>query len=371
MMLHPVKEVLKPVSRATREVLQNAVESMKQNERTGCICMYMPEGVYTIAFLDGKFITIVGPLSTTLDVLLDRASHGEIFTFTVEKRIFNDYIGYLEKNSPYTGNGMPLNNLLVELVERKHTGTIEVANSSEEGLIFLIDGVPEVAFYSDGGSISSSTEALDGIVKMAEAVDPDITVYSAVESVESLKGAIPIAEMKVRGLFFNAIKSHIEEKMGKKAGSLFSQRIGRSRYVDLFMYPLEEFLRATEVANNMLGCTDFELGKTIYRDFRKSALGRVVFFLEEVDTPSGLAKVAQMAWRSTVNYGERWVHKDTEGKIVFRVKNEGDRCERVRGVLAGAMESIGYECTVKETECEKRGGRFCEFVIEWDPEKQV
>lgn len=369
-MLHPIKEVLKERSRATTAVLQDAVEDMKKEGITGCIVMYMPEGEYTIAFLEGKFVTILGPLSQSLDVLLERAEHGEISVFSIEKKIFNDYIGYLEKKTPYTGNGMPLNNLLVELVNRKHTGTIEVVNSREEGLVFLIDGVPEIAFYSDGGKTFSSTDALEGIMKMAEATDPDIIVYSAVESMESLKGSIPVADMKVRGLFFNAIKSHIQDALGEETGSLFSRRMGRSRYFDLFMYPLEEFLRATDTAKDMLGCTDFDLGKLLYTDFKKSALGRVVFFMEGADTPSKLAHIAQMAWRSAVNYGERWVEKDTEGKIVFRVKNEGDTCERIKGVLVGAMESIGYDCTVKETECEKRGGRFCEFVVEWDTKQK-
>ena len=365
-MLHPVKDVLKKRSHATIPVLHYAVEDMKKHSTTGCIVMYMPEGEYTIAFFEGKFITVLGPLSQSLDVLLERAEHGEIFVFTIEKKIFNDYIGYLEKKTPYTGNGMPLSNLLVELVNRKHTGTIEVVNSVEEGLVFLIDGVPEIAFYSDGGSTFSSTDALEGIMKMAEATSPDIVVYSAIESTESLKGSIPVADMKVRGLFFNAIKAQIQEVLGEKADSLFNRKMGRSRYFDLFMYPLEEFLRANDTAKDMLGWSDFDLGKLFYQHFKKSALGRVVFFMEGADTPSKLAQVAQMAWRAAVNYGERWVEEVTEGKIVFRVKNEGDTCERVKGVLVGAMESIGYGCTVRETECEKRGGRFCEFVVEWD-----
>lgn len=365
-MLHPVKDVVKERSHATTIVLHNAVEDMKKQSITGCIVMHMPEGEYTIAFFEGKLVTILGPLSQSLDILLERAEHGEISVFTIEKKIFNDYIGYLEKKTPYTGNGMPLNNLLVELVNRKHTGTIEVVNSTEEGLIFLIDGVPEIAFYSDGGRTFSSTDALEGIMKMAEATDPDIVVYSAIESTESLKGTIPVADMKVRGLFFNAIKSQIQNVRGDDAGSLFSRKMGRSRYFDLFMYPLEEFLRATDTAKDMLGCSDFDLGKLFYNHFKKSALGRVVFFMEDANTPSKLAEIAQMAWRTAVNYGERWVEKDKEGTIVFRVKNEGDTCERVKGVLVGAMESIGYVCTVRETECEKRGGRFCEFVVEWD-----
>jgi len=368
-MLHPVRVILKERSTATRELLRDAVEDMKKSESTGCIALYMPEGEYIITFLDGKLVTILGPLSATLDVLLERAEHGEISVFTVERKIFSDYIGYLERRTPYTGNGMPLNDLLVDLVNKKHTGTIEVMKSSEEGLIFLTDGVPEIAFYSDGGRTLSSTDALESIMKMAEETDPDITVYGAVESIDSLRGSIPVAEMKVRGFFFNALKSHIQGNVGEEAASLFSKRIGRSRYFDLFMYPLEEFMRATESANSILGCTDFELGKAVYPDFKKSVLGRVVFFMENVDTPSDLAKIAQTAWRTATNYGERWVHEDTEGRIVFRIKNDGDRCERLKGVLAGAMESIGYECTVKETECEKRGGRFCEFVVEWDPEK--
>ncbi len=368
-MLHPVKEVLSERSHATRESLRESIEQMKKNEITGCIVLYMPEGEYTIAFLDGELITILGPLSQTLDVMLERAEHGEISVFSIEKKIFSSYIGYLEKKSPYTGNGFVLNNLLVELVNRRHTGTIEVVNSGAEGLIFLINGVPECAFYSDEGRIFSATDALEGIMKMAEETSPDITVYSALESTDSLKVSIPVAEMKVRGLFFNALKSHIEDKGGEKAVSLFNREVDHSRYFDLFMYPLEEFMRAAEIARKILKCTDFDLGKILYNDFKKSALGRVVFFMEEVDTPSHLGRAAQMAWRSATNYGERWVHEDSEGKIIFRVKNDGDTCERLAGVITGALESIGYECEVKETECEKRGGRFCEFVIEWDAEK--
>jgi uncharacterized protein (TIGR02265 family) len=365
-MLHPSKEVLQERSSATGESFQNAVESMKQSKTTGCICLYMPEGVYTIAFLDGEFITVFGPLDSTLDVLLDRCEQGEICTFSVEKKIFSSYIGYLREEVVQTGNGLPLSDLLVELVKRKHTGTIEVTNSSEEGLIFLEDGIPETAFYSDDGRYLSSTEALESIMKMAEAVDPDITVYDVVGSVEPVAGSVLLSDMKMRGFFFNAIKSHIEEKMGKNAGSLFNKRIGRSRYIDLVMYPLEEFLRATEIANNILGYSDFELGKTVYPDFRKSILGRLVFFVGNVNTPFKLARIAQLAWRVSVNYGERWIEEESDGKIVIRMKNDGDRCERLRGILAGAMESIGYICTVRETECEKRGGRFCEFVVEWD-----
>ena len=368
MMLHPVKEVLTERSRATRELLQQSVERMKKDDVTGCIVLYMPEGEYTIAFLDGKMVTILGPLSQTLDILLERAEHGEIVVFNMEKKIFSSYIGYLEKKTPYAGNGMVLNNLLVELVNRRHTGTIEVVNSQGEGLIFLINGVPETAFYSDGGCTLSTTDALEGIMKMAEEAGPDITVYSTVESLESLRGSIPVAEMKVRGLFFNVLKSHIAEK-GEKAVSLFNGKVGHSRYFDLFMYPLEEFLRAAEAAGKILGCTDFELGKLLYYGFKKSSLGRLVFFMEGANTPSGLAKIAQMAWRSATNYGERWVEEDTDGKIVFRVKNDGDTCERLRGVFTSALESIGYQCEVEETECEKRGGRFCEFVITWDAEK--
>lgn len=368
-MLHPIKEVLKDRSGATRELLQDTVEDMKKNESTGCIVLHMPEGEYIIAFLDGKLVTIVGPLSTTLDILLERAEHGEMSVFTVERKIFNDYIGYLEKKTPYTGNGMPLNDLLVDLVNKKHTGTIEVMNSKEEGLIFLTEGIPEIAFYSDGGRNLSSTEALEGIMKMAEASNPDIIVFSAVESMESLRGSIPVADMKLRGLFFNALKSRIQEKLGEKAVSLFNETMGRSRYFDLLMYPLEEFTRAADIARKILGCTDFELGKAMYPDLKKSVLGRVVFFMEDVGTPGKLVQIMQTAWGASTNYGERWVEEDTAGKVVFRVKNDGDECERWRGILAGAMESIGYECTVKETECEKRGGRFCEFVVEWDPEK--
>jgi uncharacterized protein (TIGR02265 family) len=365
-MLHPIQEVLKERSQATAEVLQESVEQMKKNEHTGCIIMYMLEGEYTIAFLDGNLITLVGPMTTTLEVLLERASYGEICVFTVEKKIFSSYIGYLEKKTPYTGNGMPLNELLVELVNRKHTGTIEVTNSAEDGIIFLIEGVPETAIYSDGTIHMSGTEALEGIMKMAEEIDPDIVVYSTVESVESLKGVIPIADMKVRGLFFNTLKSHIKEKAGEKGISLFNVEIDHSRYFDLLMYPLEEFMRASEIARTILECTDYELGKIVHEGFKKSALGRIVFFMEDTDTPSGLAQVVLNAWSASTNYGERWIEEDTDDRIVIRVKNDGDSCERSKGVLAGAMESIGYGCTVKETECEKRGGRFCEFVVEWD-----
>jgi len=368
-MLHPIKEVLQERSPTARESLSNAVERMKKGRTTGCISLYLPEGEYTIVFSDGTLVTITGPLSQTLDILLERAEHGEMSVFTVEKDILGSYMGYMERKAPYTGNGMQLNNLLVDLVNKRHTGTIAVVNSAEEGLIFLANGVPETAFCSDGGRTLSGPEALEGIVKMAEATDPDITVYSVIESVDSLKGSIPVSEMKVRGLFFNVIKSEITDKMGEKAISLFNRKMGRSRYFDLFMYPLEEFSRAAETARTLLGCTDFELGELAFTGFKKSTLGRVVFFMENVDTPSGLASIAQMAWRSAVNYGERWVAEDTEGRIVFRVKNEGDTCERIRGVLMGATESIGYECTVRETECEKRGGRFCEFVVEWDPQK--
>lgn len=368
-MLHPVREVLKERSRATKELLQDSVEHMKKNECTGCVVLHMPEGEYTVAFLDGNLITIVGPLSSTLEILLERAGHGDISVFTVEKKIFASYIGYLEKKTPYTGNGMPLNNLLVELVNRKHTGTIEVANSREEGIIFLIDGVPDTALYSNGAQNLLGTDALESIMKMAEEAAPDITVYSAVESMESLRGSIPVSDMKVRGFFFNALKSHIEDKAGEKGISLFNGEIGRSRYFDLIMYPLEEYMRAAEITCSMLGVTDFELGKMVYPDLRKSVLGRVVFFLENVDTPSNLVQILQMAWGSSTNYGERWIEEDSEGRVVLRVKNDGDACERLRGVLAGAMESIGYVCCVKETECEKRGGRFCEFVVEWDPKK--
>ncbi len=365
-MLHPVRDVLRERSKASKELLQDSVEHMKKNEATGSILLHLREGEYTIAFLDGNLTTIVGPLTQTLDILQDRAAYGEISVFTVEKRIFNDYLGYLERNAPYTCNGIPLNNLLVDLVKKKHTGTIKVVNSSEEGLIFLIEGVPEIAFYSNKEKMVSGSEALEGIMKLAEK-NAGITVYSAVKSTESLKSTIPIAEMKIRGLFFNALKSHIQEKHGGEGLSLFNKKVGRPRYFDLFMYPMEEFLRAAETARTILGCSEFELGKMIYADFKKSALGRLVFFMEDASTPSDLGRIAQMVWRSAVNYGERWIHEDTEGRVVLRVKNEGDTCEQVRGILAGAMESIGYKCEIKETECEKRGGRFCEFVIEWDP----
>jgi uncharacterized protein (TIGR02265 family) len=365
-MLHPTGEVLKGRVRATRELVRDSVKDMKKREATGCIVLDLPEGEYTVAFLDGKLITILGPMFSTLDLLLDRAEHGEMLAFTVEKGIFSSYIGYLERRTPYTNNGVMLNNLLVDLVKRRHTGTIEIAGSREEGLIFLAHGIPETAFYSGEGRSLSNTEALERIMQMAERAAPDITVYSAIESIESLRGSVPVADMKMRGLFFNALKSHIREGVGDLAVSLFNERIGRSGYFDVIMYPLEEFLRAAEIACNLLGCTDFELGRILYSDFRKSVLGHVVFFMENASTPSNLAKLLPMAWGTATNYGERWVEEDTEGRIVFRAKNDGDKCERIRGVLTGAMESIGYECTVKETECEKRGGRFCEFVIEWD-----
>ncbi len=368
-MLHPVKEVLRERSTANRESLQNIIEHMKKSESTGCIALHMPEGEYVVAFLEGTLVTVTGPLSSTLEILLGRAEHGEISAFTVEKKIFSDYIGYLEKRTPYTGNGMPLNSLLVELVNKKHTGTIEVMDGAGEGLIFLTNGIPEMAFYSDGGMNLASTEALESIMKMAEEANPQITVFSAVKS-ESLRGSVPIADMKMRGFLFNALKSHIEGKMGEKGVSFFTRMIGRLRYFDLIMYPLEEFLRAAEIAQNILGYTDFELGKMIYPDLKKSVLGRVTFLMEDTSTPFRLARILQAAWGVSVNYGVRWVEEDAEGRVIFRVRNDGDKCERIRGILTGAIETIGYDCTVRETECEKRGGRFCEFVIEWDPEKR-
>jgi uncharacterized protein (TIGR02265 family) len=369
-MLHPSKEVLKRRSQATEKSLRDSVGQMKESGATGCIVVHLPEGDYTVAFLQGKLVTVLGPLSADMEILLDRAGHGEISMFTVEEKVLASYIGYLGKKSPLKTDGMPLNSLLVELVNRKHTGTIEVANSGGEGLIFLIDGIPETAFYSDGGRTLSSTEALEGIMEMAEAKHPEIVVYSAVESMESFEKSIPISDMKMRGVFFNALRSHIKEEKGEKAGSVFDKRMGRSGYFDLIMYPLEEFLRASEIATQVLECTDFELGKRMYPDFKKSVLGRLVFFLGNADTPSKVARAIQAAWGVSTNYGEWWVEEDTEGKIVLRVKNDGDKCERSRGILTGAMESIGYECTVTETECEKRGGRFCEFVVEWDHGKE-
>lgn len=107
----------------------------------------------------------------------------------------------------------------------------------------------------------------------------------------------------------------------------------------------------------------------MYPDLKKSVFGRLVFLLGNADTPSKVARAIQAAWGVSTNYGEWWVEEDTEGKIVLCVKNDGDECERLRGILTGGMESIGYECTVTETECEKRGGRFCEFVAEWDHKK--
>lgn len=368
-MLHPSKEILKRRSKATEKLLKDSVERMKELGATGCIVVYLPEGDYTVVFQQGRLVTVLGPLSADLDLLLGRADHGELSLFTVDEKVFASYIGYLKKESPLTTDGMPLNSLLVELVNRNHTGTIEVTTSEGEGLIFLMEGIPETAFCSNGGKITSSTDALDGIMKMTEINPPEIVVYSAIESMESLKESIPISEMKVRGFFINTLRSHIREEKGDEALSIFDRRMGRSGYFDLIMYPLEEFLRASEIAGQLLGCTDFELGKLAYPDFKKSVLGRLVFFLGNADTPSKLARVAQAAWSVCTNYGERWIEEDTEGRIALRVKNEGDTCERVKGILMGAMEYIGYECSVTETECEKRGGRFCEFVVEWDPQK--
>lgn len=368
-MLYPIKDVLKARSRGTKESLLDSVETMKREGTTGFVVVYLPEGEYTIAFEEGNLVTASGPMAATVELLLERAEHGEICVFSVEKKIFSSYLGYLEDKLVQKSNGT-LNTMLVDLVNKRHTGAVAVMNTRGEGFIFLVEGVPETAYYGDKGRILSGTEALEGIMKMAEESSPEVRVYAAVKSTESLVGSIPVADMKVRGLFFNALRSRIREKVGDDAASLFSRRVGRSSYYDLVMYPLEEFMRATEIANEVLETTDFELGKTVYTDFRKSMLGRIVFFLESADTPSKLGKVAQLAWTAAVNYGERWVAEDTEGKIVFRAKNDGDRCERVQGVLAGAMEAIGYECTVKETECEKRGGRFCEYVVEWDAAKQ-
>ncbi|MBU7013536.1 MAG: TIGR02265 family protein [Theionarchaea archaeon] len=366
-MLHPGKEILRRKSHATKKFLRDSIERMKESKTTGCIVVHLPEGDYTIAFLQGTLVTVLGPLSTDLEILLERADCGDISAFTVDEKVFGSYIGYLEKRSPQKTDGMPLNTVLVELVNRKHTGTIEVTTSEGEGLIFLVDGIPETACYSDEGRTMASTEALDSIMKMAVSTTSEIKLYSAVKSTDSLGKGIPISEMKMRGFFFNVLRSHIREEKDEKAVSVFDRRMGRSGYFDLIMYPLEEFLRASDTAEELLGMTDFELGKMVYPDFKKSVLGRLVFFLGNADTPSKLARIAQAAWSVSTNYGERWIEEDTEGRIVLRVKNDGDTCERLKGILAGAMECIGYECTVSETECEKRGGRFCEFVVEWDP----
>ncbi len=368
-MLHPCKEVPKERCRATQESLQSSIEYMKRGGFTGCIVLYLPGGEYTVAFLDGNLMTVSGPEIVVLDYLLERAEEGEIFVFSMDKKIFSSYIGYLKRDLCHLGDGLPLNALLVDLVNKRHTGTIEVVNSSDEGLIFLNEGIPETAFYSGGCGNLRGTEALEGIVKMAEEVNPGIRVYSAVESLESLRENVSVEDMKMRGFFFNAMKSHIGERMGEEGMSRFNEEVGRSHYFDLVMYPMEEFLKATQIANSILGYTDFELGRTVYPDFKKSVLGKLVFFVGNINTPFKLARIAQMAWRVSVNYGERWVEEEKEGRIVFRMRNDGDRCERLRGILAGAMETIGYKCEIKETECEKRGGRFCEFVVEWDPKK--
>jgi hypothetical protein len=86
-MLHPSKEVLKRRSQATEKSLRDSVGQMKESGATGCIVVHLPEGDYTVAFLQGKLVTVLGPLSADMEILLDRAGHGEISMFTVEEKV--------------------------------------------------------------------------------------------------------------------------------------------------------------------------------------------------------------------------------------------------------------------------------------------
>ncbi|MFY2556294.1 TIGR02265 family protein [Corallococcus terminator] len=173
----------------------------------------------------------------------------------------------------------------------------------------------------------------------------------------------------VRGLFFKAVFSMVQQRAGLAA--LEQLRVGdlSKDYSDLRTYPVQEFLNLLYVAADAL---EQEMGpeNTVYHACGESNVtrystgpGMLIFGIISRGDPQKLFSGAQMGYSAAVTYGTREYVTTGPKSGTLRVRRDMLPPAYHEGILTGALKVLGLTGTAK---AHPQGIDRVDYDITWE-----
>lgn len=194
-------------------------------------------------------------------------------------------------------------------------------------------------------------------------------MHSPLELEFAQRTALTTPEDTVRGMFFSGLLRVVKSELGEDAAARCHAVTGERRFVDVFSYSAEAFMRMTQEAMRLLverkGSPDAalrHLGREAASDFFASAPGRMLLTLAGRDPRKAMSSLPT-AYRTTVSYGERrmvW-----EGATTGRLEVRRDFLPPpyLEGILTAALEVFGAQDI--EVRAERKGPLDTDYVLRW------
>jgi len=170
----------------------------------------------------------------------------------------------------------------------------------------------------------------------------------------------------IKGIFLKDVVDIIEKEKGPRGIQILEDKMGDINYSALKNYPIEIDKKLNESAAEVLygtsnSETQFEFGKTAFKVYENSAIGKTMFALMGKDIKKIALSFAKLM--GTVTDGlETEVEDLGERKIVIRMKNNPYDIRHYEGIFHEAFEFFGENPHIKTKEL---GDEDYQYEISW------
>lgn len=151
----------------------------------------------------------------------------------------------------------------------------------------------------------------------------------------------------VKGMIFNGMIDAVRAASGEEAAARCKAVAKQKRFIDFFFCPVADYLRmawfAVELLEKPLGSVDadfFQLGRRAVLSFLDTGVDKTLLVLISNDLRRALGN-ADMAYRTTISYGERSLRWPGPREARFEFKGDFLVPPFHAGVIKTGLEAIG------------------------------
>lgn len=173
----------------------------------------------------------------------------------------------------------------------------------------------------------------------------------------------------VRGFVFNAVLTHLAQKVGADEAQAILAQLFKRKPNDLLSYPAQEYFRllhlGAKAMEPVVGTSRAvrELGKASALGFFASPMGKLLLNIIGTSNPARLMSNAPTAYATSFSFGKRKFERTSENTLTLTHEQDPLPHDYNVGALEGALEAANLSATTIEVE--PLGQDAARYTLTW------